>query len=143
LRAGGFGSASNARVTITKEGVAKTAVTERNTFREPIPQVFGHQSGGDVILEFGFSMGQKGDRWTCLVNQPTRRLRFEPLELRRVLSITVDTLVDENNGVGTGAGTSLRGQSRRGGWRHDRLSVTGTINLSVGASELYQATDDQ
>lgn len=31
-----------------------------------------------------------------------RRLRFEPLEDRRVLSITVDTLVDENDGVGVG-----------------------------------------
>jgi putative extracellular protein len=44
------------------------------------------------------------------ISQPRyhRRLRFEPLESRRVLSITVDTLVDENNGVGVGAGTSLK-----------------------------------
>jgi CSLREA domain-containing protein len=36
-----------------------------------------------------------------------RRLRFEPLEDRRLLSITVDTLVDENNGINVG-GISLR-----------------------------------
>jgi hypothetical protein len=36
-----------------------------------------------------------------------RPLRFEPLEDRRLLSITVNTLVDENNGIGVG-GISLR-----------------------------------
>jgi predicted outer membrane repeat protein len=36
-----------------------------------------------------------------------RRLRYEPLEDRRLLSITVNTLVDENNGVAVG-GISLR-----------------------------------
>jgi hypothetical protein len=36
-----------------------------------------------------------------------RRLRFEPLEERRLLSITVNTLVDENDGISVG-GTSLR-----------------------------------
>jgi hypothetical protein len=40
-------------------------------------------------------------------SQSGRRLRFEPLEDRRVLSITVNTLVDENNGVAVG-GISLR-----------------------------------
>jgi predicted outer membrane repeat protein len=64
-----------------------------------------------------------------------RHLRFEPLESRRVLSITVDTLVDENNGVGLGAGTSLReaiGAAAAGDTIN--FSVTGTISLSVGAS---------
>ena len=37
-----------------------------------------------------------------------RRLRIEPLEDRRLLSITVNTLVDESNGTGGGVGTSLR-----------------------------------
>ncbi len=36
-----------------------------------------------------------------------RRLRFEQLEERRLLSITVNTLQDENNGIGDG-GISLR-----------------------------------
>src|SRR3954469_16157977 len=36
-----------------------------------------------------------------------RSLRFEPLEERRLLSITVNTLVDENNGIAVG-GISLR-----------------------------------
>jgi hypothetical protein len=34
-------------------------------------------------------------------------LRFEPLEDRRLLSLTVNTLVDENDGIGVG-GISLR-----------------------------------
>lgn len=64
-----------------------------------------------------------------------RRLRFEALESRRALSITVDTLVDENNGVGMGAGTSLREAvaAAAAGETID-FSVTGTINLSVGAN---------
>ena len=37
----------------------------------------------------------------------SRRLRLEPLEDRRLLSITVNTLVDENNGIAVG-GISLR-----------------------------------
>ncbi len=36
-----------------------------------------------------------------------RRLGIEPLEDRRLLTITVNTLVDENDGVGVG-GVSLR-----------------------------------
>jgi hypothetical protein len=64
-----------------------------------------------------------------------RRPRFEPLESRRMLSITVDTLVDENNGAGVGAGTSLR-EAIAAAAPGDTIdfSVTGTINLSVGAS---------
>src|SRR6476660_1277415 len=66
-----------------------------------------------------------------------RRLRFESLESRRVLSITVDTLFDENNGVGMGAGTSLR-EAIAAAAAGDTInfSVTGTINLSVGTSNI-------
>lgn len=64
----------------------------------------------------------------------SRRLRFERLELRRMLSITVDTLVDENNGVGIGAGTSLR-EAIAAAVPGDTIdfSVAGTINISLGA----------
>ena len=60
----------------------------------------------------------------------SRRLRFEPLESRRVLSITVDTLVDENNGVGAGAGTSLR-EAIAAAAAGDTIdfSVTGTMDV--------------
>ncbi len=61
----------------------------------------------------------------------SRRLRFEPLESRRLLSITVDTLVNENNGVGVGAGTSLR-EAIAAAAPGDTIdfSVTGTIVTS-------------
>jgi predicted outer membrane repeat protein len=64
-----------------------------------------------------------------------RRLRFEPLEDRRLLSITVDTLVDENDGVGVGTGTSLR-EAIAAAAPGDTINfaVTGTINLSIGAT---------
>src|SRR5262249_16650523 len=69
-------------------------------------------------------------------HQPTaaRQLRFERLESRQLLSITVDTLVDENNGVGLGAGTSLR-EAIAAAASGDTIdfSVTGTISLSVGS----------
>lgn len=60
-----------------------------------------------------------------------RRPRLEPLEDRRLLSITVDTLIDENNGVGVGAGTSLR-EAIAAVASGDTInfSVTGTINLT-------------
>ena len=60
-----------------------------------------------------------------------RRLRFEPLECRRLLSITVDTLVDENNGIGVGAGTSLR-EAITAAAAGDTIefSVTGAIKLT-------------
>jgi hypothetical protein len=65
----------------------------------------------------------------------SRRLRFETLEARRVLSITVDTLVDENNGIGLGAGTSLR-EAIAAAAAGDTVnfSVRGTINLTLGPS---------
>ncbi|HEX4414221.1 MAG TPA: hypothetical protein VH107_11375, partial [Lacipirellulaceae bacterium] len=59
-----------------------------------------------------------------------RPLRIERLESRQMLSITVDTLVDENNGVGVGAGTSLH-EATLAAAPGDTInfSVTGTINL--------------
>jgi hypothetical protein len=61
-----------------------------------------------------------------------RRLRFELLEDRRLLAITVNTLVDENDGIGIG-GISLRDAiaAAMPGETID-FSVTGTINLTHG-----------
>ena len=64
-----------------------------------------------------------------------RRLGFEPLEDRRLLAtITVNTLVDENNGIGTG-GISLR-EAVAAAATNDTInfSVTGTINLTSAGS---------
>jgi predicted outer membrane repeat protein len=68
-------------------------------------------------------------------NISNRRVRFEPLEDRRLLSITVNTLVDENDGIGVGTGTSLR-EAISAAVAGDTInfSVTGTINLSIGGS---------
>src|SRR5262245_54477233 len=65
-----------------------------------------------------------------------KRLRFEPLEDRRLLSITVNPLVAENDGVGMGAGTSLR-EAVAAAVPGDTInfSVTGVINLSFGTSD--------
>ena len=62
-----------------------------------------------------------------------KRLHLELLELRHLLTITVDTLVDENDGSGMGTGTSLRDAIAEAtpGETID-FSVTGTINLSLG-----------
>lgn len=60
-----------------------------------------------------------------------RHLRFEPLEDRRLLAITVDTLLDEFDGVGVGAGTSLREAIFAAGAGDTiNFSVTGAIELS-------------
>ncbi len=61
-----------------------------------------------------------------------RRPRFESLEDRRLLSITVNTLVDENNGIGVG-GISLREAiaAASAGETID-FSVAGVINLTHG-----------
>jgi hypothetical protein len=63
-----------------------------------------------------------------------RRLRIEPLEDRRLLTtLTVNTLIDENNGIGVG-GVSLReavGAANTGDTIN--FSVTGTINLLTTA----------
>jgi hypothetical protein len=64
-----------------------------------------------------------------------RRLRFEPLEDRRLLTtITVNTLVDENNGIGVG-GVSLR-EAVAAAAPGDTInfSVTGTINLTSAST---------
>ncbi|MCA9232087.1 MAG: hypothetical protein KDA57_15670 [Planctomycetales bacterium] len=68
-----------------------------------------------------------------------RRLRVEALEDRRLLSITVDTLVDENDGIGIGTGTSLRDAiaAATPGETID-FSVTGTINLTLGQLTIGQ-----
>ena len=60
-----------------------------------------------------------------------RRLAFEQLEDRRVLAIlTVNTLVDENNGIGTG-GVSLRDAvNAANNGDIIQFSVTGQINLT-------------
>src|SRR6478735_3703724 len=67
--------------------------------------------------------------WTNAARR--RRLAFETLEDRRVLAtITVNTLVDENNGIGVG-GVSLReavGAAAPGDTIN--FSVTGTISLT-------------
>src|SRR4051812_19855791 len=67
----------------------------------------------------------------------SRRLRFEPLESRRLLSITVDTLVSENNGVGQGAGTSLQ-EAILAAAPGDTIefSVTGTIKLTLAVPNI-------
>lgn len=60
-----------------------------------------------------------------------RRLAFEPLEVRRLLSITVNTPVDENNGIGIGAGTSLREAiAAAPAGETINFSVVGTIHLA-------------
>src|SRR5690349_12557512 len=67
-----------------------------------------------------------------------RQLGFELLEDRRVLAIlTVNTLVDENNGVGTG-GISLReAVAAANSGDTINFSVTGTINLiNTGAGHI-------
>ena len=72
-------------------------------------------------------------RKQCRVASPHRRpLRFEPLEDRRLLSITVNTLADENDGIAVG-GISLRDAiaAATSGETID-FSVTGTILLENG-----------
>src|SRR6185369_15874692 len=67
-----------------------------------------------------------------------RRLRFEPLEDRRLLTtLTVNTLVDENNGIGAG-GVSLRDAVAAANTGDTiNFSVTGTIDL-LGTSGFGQ-----
>ena len=88
--------------------------------------------GGYYTDTLGFSTRLPGIWMEAKRHQSfRRRLRFEPLESRRVLSITVDTLVDENNGVGVGAGTSLR-RAIAAAAPGDTIdfSVTGTIEVA-------------
>jgi len=72
-----------------------------------------------------------------IANRHDRRLRLEPLEDRRLLTITVDTLVDENDGVGVGNGTSLREAIAAAAVDETiDFSVTGTINLDMALGQL-------
>lgn len=62
----------------------------------------------------------------------SRPLRFEPLEDRWLPSITVNTLFDENDGIGTG-GISLREAIAAAvSGETINFSVTGTLNLTRG-----------
>jgi hypothetical protein len=64
-----------------------------------------------------------------------RRLRFEPLEDRRLLSITVDTLVDEADGSIIDGDISLRDAiALASAGETIDFAVTGTINLSIGTT---------
>ena len=76
-------------------------------------------------------MGKR--RWNNAARR--RRFAFETLEDRRVVAtITVNTLADENNGIGVG-GVSLReavGAAAPGDTIN--FSVTGTINLTSAAT---------
>jgi predicted outer membrane repeat protein len=84
------------------------------------------------IVARAASAGRRRDRGRS--DSPgRRRLRFEPLEDRRLLAITVDTLADEIDGPGVGAGTSLReaiAAATPGEAIH--FSVSGTITLEHG-----------
>ncbi len=74
----------------------------------------------------------RADRASRAATPHHRSLWLEPLEDRRLLSITVDTLVDENDGIGLG-GISLRDAIAEAiaGETID-FSVTGTILLEHG-----------
>ena len=65
----------------------------------------------------------------------TRRLRLEPLEDRRLLSITVNTLLDQADGSILDGSISLRDAiaAAQPGETID-FSVTGTIELTKGAT---------
>ena len=70
-----------------------------------------------------------------------RQMRFESLESRRVLAtITVDTLLSENNGVGQGAGTSLQ-EAVLAAASGDTIdfSVTGTIKLTMWVPDITKS----
>ena len=71
--------------------------------------------------------------------QFSRRLRFESLECRRLLSVTVDTLVDEADGSITDGDVSLRDAvaNAPAGETID-FSVTGTINLTLGQLVIFK-----
>ncbi len=72
-----------------------------------------------------------------------RRLRFEPLEDRRLLTtLTVNTLVDENDGIGVG-GVSLRDAAAAAAPGDTiNFSVTGTISLTNAGSGHIQINND-
>jgi parallel beta-helix repeat protein len=67
------------------------------------------QARHDWVLAVGRQFRRAASKRRSVVDSCLyrRRLGFEPLEDRRMLSITVNTLVDENDGIGVG-GISLR-----------------------------------
>jgi hypothetical protein len=68
--------------------------------------------------------------WHSINAARRHRLGFETLEDRRVLAtITVNTLVDENNGIGVGAVSLREAVSAAAPGDTINFSVTGTINL--------------
>src|SRR3954470_10562188 len=80
----------------------------------------------------------RGLRFGIMLNLQRRRLGFELLEDRRLLAVlTVNTLVDENNGIATG-GVSLReAVAAANSGDTINFSVTGTMNLtSAGAGDI-------
>ena len=87
-------------------------------------------------IELLLSLNQKRRHSSKAALRPgaagSRRLRFEPLEERRLLSITVNTLIDENDGTGAG-GISLRDaiSVATPGDTID-FAVSGTIRLDYG-----------
>jgi hypothetical protein len=68
-----------------------------------------------------------------------RRLGFESLEKRQMLSVTVDTLVDEADGSILDGDVSLRDAiaNAPAGETID-FSVTGTINLTLGQLVIFK-----
>src|SRR3954467_7149287 len=82
---------------------------------------------------------RRGLLFGTMLNLQRRRLGFELLEDRRLMAVlTVNTLVDENNGVGTG-GVSLReAVSAANSGDTINFSVTGTINLTTAGSNHIQ-----
>ncbi len=71
--------------------------------------------------------------------QFSRRLRFESLERRQLLTVTVDTLVDEADGSITDGDVSLRDAiaNAPAGETID-FSVTGTIDLTLGQLVIFK-----
>jgi hypothetical protein len=98
----------------------------RSTFSKRSPARFRRGRG-----RFSFSGGSR-----------LRRLHVEPLEDRRLLSITVDTLMDEADGSITDGDISLRDAiaAAPAGETID-FSVTGTINLNLSLGELVVDKD--
>ena len=69
-----------------------------------------------------------------------RRLRIEPLEDRRLLSITVNTLVDELDGSIVDGDISLRDAiAAAPSGETINFAATGTINLTLGQLSINQS----
>src|SRR5262245_14117096 len=82
-------------------------------------------------LPWGGHLQGKAPRPTAVSFPLHRELRFEPLEDRRLLSITVNTLVDEQDGSIVDGDVSLRDAiAVAASGETIGFSVTGTINLT-------------